>query len=159
MPANVKFNSLLLTAFVFVSSCGNRGGEAAGMYDSSGGVSGHESGYPHKINSDIEYIHAAHIFRSSYSSADSFSLSDDPENLYLMRSIRERIESGESSFEEMAEQYSECPSSDRGGRLPDVTVGTLTAPLDNAIKVLEPGEISDVVRTRFGYHLVKRLEY
>jgi len=41
-----------------------------------------------------------------------------------------------------------------GGQLPWLTVGSVVKPFEDAIYTLEPGEISNPVRTRFGYHLI-----
>ncbi|NOQ23281.1 MAG: hypothetical protein GQ565_11620 [Candidatus Aegiribacteria sp.] len=74
-----------------------------------------------------------------------------------IRDIQDEILSGRVTFEEMAFSYSHCTSAADSGRLPDFTGGAITEELDSAISALEPGEISGIIRTRFGYHLVKRL--
>lgn len=59
-------------------------------------------------------------------------------------------------FEELAKKYSSCPSSRNGGDLGDLRGKTLDEDFAFAADSLKVGEISEVVRTRFGYHLLKR---
>jgi len=108
--------------------------------------------------SDIEFIRAAHILITwSTSSEDSISI-DDANAFRVIRNIQDEILSGQATFEEMAFNYSHCTSSADSGRLPAFTSGGITEELDSTISALEPGEISGIIRTRFGYHLVKRLD-
>ncbi|MFV0436237.1 MAG: SurA N-terminal domain-containing protein [Desulfopila sp.] len=61
-------------------------------------------------------------------------------------------------FAALARQYSEGPDKDRGGDLGFVTKGQILAPVDNAIFSMKPGEISEVLTTDLGYHIVKVAE-
>ena len=72
-----------------------------------------------------------------------------------MDAIRERIFAGES-FEELAREYSDDPGTAKdGGLLGYVEPGTLFESFEEAAFALEPGEISDVVETPIGLHLIK----
>lgn len=59
-------------------------------------------------------------------------------------------------FEELAQKHSSCPSSRNGGDLGDLSGKTLDEDFASAADSLKIGEVSGVVRTRFGYHLLKR---
>ncbi|MBN2586090.1 MAG: peptidyl-prolyl cis-trans isomerase [Candidatus Fermentibacteraceae bacterium] len=108
---------------------------------------------------ELQFLRAAHIFIQSEGVSDSLSPADqDLEALRTITSIHRRITSGEADFESMAREYSQCPSSSEGGILPVFTSGALARPLDSAAAALAPGEISGILRTRFGYHIIKRLE-
>jgi len=73
----------------------------------------------------------------------------------LAESIRERIDAGED-FSRLARRYSQDPtSSSRGGYLGWVGRGHLLAELDAALLAMQPGEVSETVRTAFGYHIFK----
>jgi peptidyl-prolyl cis-trans isomerase C len=60
------------------------------------------------------------------------------------------------SFEELASKYSSCPSSARGGDLGTFGRGRMVPAFDTAAFDLEVGQVSEPVRTQFGYHLIQR---
>ncbi|KIK83813.1 hypothetical protein PAXRUDRAFT_832022 [Paxillus rubicundulus Ve08.2h10] len=59
-------------------------------------------------------------------------------------------------FGELATQHSDCSSHDRGGDLGMFTRGQMQKPFEDAAFALEVGEISDIVRTDSGVHLILR---
>jgi peptidyl-prolyl cis-trans isomerase SurA len=70
---------------------------------------------------------------------------------------RRRIEKGES-FEELAKLYSEdLGSGKRGGDLGFSKRGQMVAPFEAAALKLKPNQMSDVVESEFGYHLIQLL--
>jgi len=74
------------------------------------------------------------------------------------RDILDKIKNGES-FEDMARQYSIDGSGKNGGDLGDFFKRTdLVKPFADAAFQLDKGQISDVVHTRFGYHIIKLIE-
>ncbi|MDH3475790.1 MAG: peptidylprolyl isomerase [Rhodospirillales bacterium] len=60
-----------------------------------------------------------------------------------------------ADFAELAKTRSEGPSAPQGGELGFVPRGTLVKPFEDAAFALKPGEISDVVRTQYGFHVIK----
>ena len=77
----------------------------------------------------------------------------------LLKSIKNKILSKEKSFEEMALQYSQDPSAkNAGGSLGFVKRGTLVTEFEAVAFNLKPGEISDPVKTQFGYHIIETEE-
>ncbi len=68
--------------------------------------------------------------------------------------LRARIDQGES-FELLAEQYSEDPSAEGGGDIGTFRKGDLVPEYERAALALNPGEVSPVVHTSFGYHIIK----
>jgi peptidyl-prolyl cis-trans isomerase C len=73
--------------------------------------------------------------------------------------VLQELRSG-ADFEAMAREHSEDPKSAiKGGVLGWQERGTFVPPFEKAAWALKPGEISDVVRTRFGFHIIKQLRY
>jgi peptidyl-prolyl cis-trans isomerase SurA len=75
-----------------------------------------------------------------------------------IKSIRDKIEAGED-FNEMARTNSEDPgSASRGGDLGLMTRGDFVRPFEEVAFNLKPGELSDIVETEFGYHIIRLIE-
>lgn len=60
------------------------------------------------------------------------------------------------SFEELAKDFSLCPSGKQGGDLGEFSRGMMVEKFESALLKLREGETSGVVRTQFGYHLILR---
>lgn len=73
----------------------------------------------------------------------------------LAEELLQQLKAGEK-FSKLAKQHSECPSGKRGGNLGFFTRGQMVKPFENAAFNLKKGEISDIVKTDFGYHIIKR---
>lgn len=69
--------------------------------------------------------------------------------------LRDSILNHGKEFEEMARKYSDDISAPRGGLLPMMPLGDLVANYSAAATALEAGEISEVVETQFGYHVIR----
>lgn len=72
-----------------------------------------------------------------------------------LNEIRQRIEAGTTDFADMARQYSADGSAGRGGDLGWVYAGDTVPEFERALNALKPGQISQPVRTPFGYHLIQ----
>ena len=68
--------------------------------------------------------------------------------------IKTRITEGED-FAMLAMKYSKCPSKDKGGDLGYFNRGQMVPEFENAAFSTPVGEVSDPVKTRFGWHLIK----
>jgi len=73
------------------------------------------------------------------------------------KTVLERLKKGEK-FANIAREVSCCPSGKRGGDLGTFTRGKMVKEFEAAAFALEKGQISPIVKTKFGYHIIKRLE-
>ena len=68
-----------------------------------------------------------------------------------------RLKTGEK-FSKIAKEVSLCPSKKRGGDLGKFSRGKMVREFEKAAFALNKGEISPIIKTKFGYHIIKRLE-
>ena len=93
-----------------------------------------------KMSNEFTQVRAAHILVQTKEEA---------------LSLKEKIENGEMKFEDAAAQFSSCPSGARGGDLGYFNRGQMVPEFENAAFNTPAGEVSDPVKTRFGWHLIK----
>jgi peptidyl-prolyl cis-trans isomerase C len=74
-----------------------------------------------------------------------------------VKNILERLKKGEK-FSAIAKDVSLCPSKKRGGDLGTFGRGQMVKEFETAAFALDKGQISGIVKTQFGYHILKRLE-
>ena len=87
-------------------------------------------------------IHCAHILVKTEQEANT---------------VQERLKKGEK-FANIAKQVSLCPSKKRGGDLGTFSRGKMVKEFEKAAFAIQKGQISPIVKTKFGYHIIKRLE-
>ena len=87
-------------------------------------------------------VHCAHILVKSEKEA---------------KEVLERLKKREK-FSSVAKAVSTCPSGKNGGDLGTFTRGKMVKEFEKAAFALGKGETSAVVKTQFGYHIIKRLE-
>lgn len=87
-----------------------------------------------------ERVEASHILTDSEEKAQSI-LGD--------------IKDGKISFEEAAKQFSTCPSKENGGSLGEFSRGQMVPEFEEVAFGMNEGEISDPVKTQFGYHIIR----
>jgi peptidyl-prolyl cis-trans isomerase D len=96
-------------------------------------------------------VKARHIlFKVAESATDVEAEQAKQKALEVLKKARD----GED-FAELAKQYSEGPTAGEGGDLGYFSENQMVKPFEEAAFALEKGEISDVVRTSFGFHIIK----
>jgi peptidyl-prolyl cis-trans isomerase D len=97
-----------------------------------------------------EKRHARHILLK----ADENSSAEIHESqLAKAEDVKAKAKAGED-FASLARTYSEGPTKDIGGDLGNFTRGQMVKPFDDAVFSMQEREISEVVQTRFGYHVI-----
>lgn len=87
-------------------------------------------------------IHCAHILVKTEKEAQS---------------VLDKLKNGEK-FANIANEVSLCPSRKRGGDLGTFGRGRMVREFERAAFTLQKGQVSGIVKTKFGYHVIKRLE-
>jgi parvulin-like peptidyl-prolyl isomerase len=102
-----------------------------------------------------EEVSARHILISYQGSSASLEVDrNKKEAETLIKELLKRIEDGED-FQEIAKAYSDDSSAQSGGDLGSFGKGRMVAPFEEAAFKLEVDEISEVVETQFGFHLIQ----
>lgn len=100
----------------------------------------------------VEQTHARHILIKVN------EVVSDEQAKARLEDIRRRIENKTATFEDMARAYSNDASASRGGDLGTLYPGDTVPEFEKAMNALKPGEISQPVRTPFGYHLIEVID-
>lgn len=80
------------------------------------------------------------------------------EVLDKMNRWREQVINGERDFSQLATLHSEDLGSARDGGKIEATRGMMVKPFEAAAFSLKPGEVSNIVKTQYGYHLVQLID-
>jgi peptidyl-prolyl cis-trans isomerase C len=101
-----------------------------------------------------EQVKASHILVQVPENADE---AQKAQAQAAIRALKQRIDNGED-FATLAMDHSACPSKAKGGDLGFFGREEMVAPFSEAAFALQPGQVSDVVTTRFGFHLIRVTE-
>lgn len=99
-----------------------------------------------------ERSQAQHILIKPASGSD-----DDKEAAWKkLEGIRVQVENG-SDFSDLAGEYSDCPSgANTGGSLGWFSRGMMVPEFDKVVFGMDVGDLSDIVETQFGYHIIMK---
>ena len=103
----------------------------------------------------VDAIRASHILISYKGSLRSETNRDRSDARKLAEKILKELKSGRD-FADLARKHSDGPSGPKGGELGRFERGQMVPEFDQVVFVLETGAISEVVETKFGYHIIKR---
>lgn len=114
--------------------------EAKAFYDATPGFS-----------QQAELVHARHILKMVEPNASPI---DRDKKKKELEEVLKALKNG-SDFGELAMKYSDDPSKISGGDLGYFPRGRMVQPFEDAAFALKPGEVSGIVETQFGYHIIK----
>lgn len=106
---------------------------------------------PPQESTVVTQTHARHIL------VKLSQVMDDQQAEQRIRQLQERIARGES-FEDMAKRYSEDATAPQGGDLGWLSPGETVPAFEQAMDRLQPGQVSDPVKSQFGWHLIEVLD-
>jgi len=98
-----------------------------------------------------ERVKASHILIKVDPQANASQKAEAQKKIDL---VQAKLQKGED-FGALAKEYSEGPSGPQGGDLGYFARGQMVKPFEDAAFAMKPGEVSGMVETRFGYHLIK----
>ena len=99
----------------------------------------------------VQQTHARHIL------IKLSEIMSEKEGKLKMDNIKERLDNGEK-FEALARQFSEDSTASNGGDLSWVNPGDTVPQFEKAMNELKDNQISDPVRTQFGWHIIQVIE-
>ena len=100
-------------------------------------------------------VHAAHILFKTIGKTDA----EVEEIRKKTEDVLKKAQKPGAKFDELAKQYSEDTSKDKGGDLGWITQGQTVPEFEKAAFSLPPGQLSDLVKTQYGFHILKVLEH
>jgi len=98
-----------------------------------------------------ETVSARHILFKVEKNADESTVADARQKAV---DVMEKAKAGED-FAELAKTYSEGPSKDKGGQLGEFKRDEMVKPFSDTAFSMDVGDISEPVRTQFGWHIIK----
>ena len=116
-------------------------------------VLGERDGVQHKLaGGPVEQTHARHILMFVS------EITPEAEVLHRLNDIKRRIDAGEADFATMARLNSVDTSATRGGDLGWLQPGDTVPEFEQVMNSLKPGQVSEPVKSQFGYHLIQVVE-
>ena len=102
-----------------------------------------------------DQVGASHILLMYQGSERSTASRSQQEAETLIKQIKQELTGG-SDFAGLAKQHSDCPSGANGGDLGMFGRGQMVGAFEDSAFGMNVGDVSDVVETPFGYHIIQR---
>lgn len=100
-------------------------------------------------------VSASHILLMYAGSMRSSASRSKDEAKQQIEALKTELDGG-ASFADLAKEHSDCPSGADGGSLGTFGKGQMVREFEETTFALDVDQISDVVETDFGYHLIQR---
>ncbi|MBL6764284.1 MAG: peptidylprolyl isomerase [Verrucomicrobiae bacterium] len=106
-----------------------------------------------------EMVRVAHILVSTRNSRENRPLTDQEKRAALSKAeaLLKRAKAGED-FAKLVEMFSEDPGSKSHGGIYAFARGQMAVEFETAAFALQPGQLSDVIETGYGFHVIKMLD-
>lgn len=105
---------------------------------------------------EAEQVRASHILLRVPANTPE---ADKKKRLAEAKALLKQAKAKGADFAALAQKHSEDPTKTRGGDLGWFARGRMVKPFEDAAFALKDGEVSDVVESSFGYHIIKRTGY
>jgi peptidyl-prolyl cis-trans isomerase C len=102
-----------------------------------------------------DQVSASHILLMYQGAASSSATRTKEEAATQIADLKTQIDGG-ADFADIARDVSDCPSGAQGGDLGSFGRGQMVPEFETATYAMEVGDLSDVVETSFGFHLIQR---
>ena len=112
---------------------------------------------PARPSAPQESVRASHVLIAFKGSARSTQTRSKEEAKKKATALVARARGG-ADFADLAKKHSDGPSAPKGGDLGKFQRGAMVKPFADAAFALNVGDVSDVVETPFGFHVIKRTE-
>jgi hypothetical protein len=110
---------------------------------------------PPRAEPEIRASHILIAYKGSRSAAPKIERTKEQAKKRAEAVVKKAQAGGD--FQALAKQYSDDPGSGpRGGELGSFTRGQMVKPFADAAFSLQPGQVSEIVETEFGFHVIKR---
>lgn len=102
-----------------------------------------------------ERVRASHILVGHQGASNSTAERSPEEARKRAEEVLEKARAEGADFAALAQEFSEGPTASRGGDLGFFISGQMVKPFEETAFALQSGEISDIVETQFGYHIIQ----
>ena len=145
VPEQVKLEFVMLSANTLIPKMQTTDEEAKKFYDENAS----------KFQGS-EQRHASHILIGAGASASPEAKAEAKKKA---EQVLAEIKKNPAKFAELAKKYSQDPgSAEKGGDLGTFGRGSMVKPFEDAAFSMKPGEVSGLVQSDFGYHIIKLTE-
>ena len=148
--------ALLLATIVIASGCPSESQNSAVSTPQAGIEQPGQT--PPNVELPPAELSAAHVlimYNGSERAPAEITRTKD-EALALAKEIATKAKAEDADFAALAREHSDCPSGLDGGSLGSFRPGDMTPAFSEATAKLAVGEVSDLVETPFGYHIILR---